>query len=274
MNILSKEQKIQAINALCQGMSLRAVTRLVGVHRTTVMKLMVRVGQHCEDLMVQHMKSLDCQRLEVDEIWSFCGKKRLHLTPEERLNPNVGDQYIFYAIDPITKIIPAFLIGKRTRENAFEFMVRLKSSLNGCRPQISTDDFNSYPDAISSVFRSNVDYGQITKKYGQEDSGRGRYSPPCVIGTKKEVISGNPNRRHICTSIIERSNLTIRTLQNRFTRLSIGFSRKLDNMKASVAIHFAYYNFCWIHRTIGTTPAVRHGLTDKVWSIADLIGDC
>lgn len=274
MNRLAKEKKIQIIQGLCEGLSLRSASRLFGVHRTTIMKLLVRVGENCEQIMANHMKDVDVERLEIDEIWTFCGKKQMRLKGPERRDPLLGDQYVFYGIDPVTKLVPVWEIGKRDGATTLAFLTRLKGSLNGCRPQISTDAFAPYPDAIDAVFGTDVDYASIRKEYASVPVGRGRYAPPKVTSVSKRVHMGEPDQRYISTSICERSNLTLRTFQRRFTRLSLGFSRKMENLIAAVALHFAYYNFVWIPRTIEATPAMMAGVTNRIWEIDDLVGDC
>ena len=220
------------------------------------------------------MRNLDIDRLELDEIWTFCGKKQKRLTGLEKRNPLLGDQYVFYAIDPVSKLVPVWDIGKRDIFTTQDFVIRLKRALNGNRPQISSDAFSPYYHVIDEVFNHKVDYAIIHKEYSSVWIGRGRYAPPHVSGIKKRVSIGNPDERYICTSYIERANLTLRTMQRRFTRLSLGFSRKMENLIAATSLHFAYYNFCWTVRTTGKTPAMAANVTDKVWKIKDLVGDC
>jgi IS1 family transposase len=273
MRVIDRERKIAIINGLCNGLSLRAASRLFNAHRTAIQNLLVRVGLNCDRLMSEHMKAIDCPNLELDELWTFCGKKQGRLRGAENLNPDMGDQYVFFAIDHDSKVIPAWAVGKRTEETALSLLYRLKGSLNGTRPQVSTDAWNGYPDTIEQVFGAGVDYATITKEYESVEVGPGRYSPPRVSGVVKAVLAGKPDRSRICTSIVERSNLTVRTMQRRFTRLSLGFSRKMENLRAAVALHFAYYNFVWQPRTLGgLTPAMAAGATDRLWEIADLVG--
>lgn len=274
MNHLRREKKIQVIQGLCEGLSLRAASRLFGVHRTTIMQLLVRVGNRCEQIMAEQMRDLDIQRLEIDELWTFCGRKQLRLNDLQKRDPLLGDQYVFYAIDPVTKLVPAWEVGKRDGTTALDFMRRLNGTMNGNRPQISTDAFPPYPDVIETVFGTEVDYATIRKEYEAVPVGPGRYAPPRVSGVSKRIYMGSPNERHISTSRIERANLSMRTFQRRFTRLSLGFSRKMENLLAAVALHFAYYNFCWMHRSLGMTPAMAAKVTNRIWEIDDLVGDC
>lgn len=270
MNHLPQEKKLVILTALVEGNSIRSVERMTGVHRDTIMRLIVRTGKLCQNFMSKTAKDLDCYRLELDEIWTFCQKKQNRLKNEEKNNDSLGDQFVFYAIDPMSKFVPTWIIGKRNSQNALVFIKQIKSTLNGNRPQIFTDAFPAYIDAIDEVFGCEVDYAMITKEYDSVHIGPGRYAPPRVSGCKKVIIIGNPNKENICTSYIERSNLTMRTLMRRFTRLSLGFSKKLENLKTAVALYFAYYNFCWIPRTTRVTPAMAVGITPSPWTIKEL----
>lgn len=185
----------------------------------------------------------------------------------------MGDQYVFFAIDHETKVIPAWALGKRNMGTALQFLGRLKGTLNGGRPQLSTDEWRGYEDAIEQVFGIGVDYGTVHKDYESVAVGPGRYAPPKVSGVTKRVWKGTPDQNKICTSIVERNNLTIRTFQRRFTRLALGFSRKIENLRAAVALQFAYWNFVWIPRTLRITPAMAAGVTDRVWEVGDILGE-
>jgi IS1 family transposase len=270
MNKLKEEQQIAILTALVEGNSIRSIERMTGTHRDTIMRLMVKTGILCQNFINKTAKDLDCARLELDEIWTFCRKKQNRLERQEKHDLSIGDQFVFYAIDPVSKFIPTWVIGKRNIINAIIFTNQLKNTLNGNRPQISSDAFKAYIDAIDIAFGCNVDYAMITKEYDLEHVGPGRYAPPKVSGCVKTVIMGNPNQEHICTSYVERANLTMRTFMRRFTRLALGFSKKLENLKASVALFFTYYNFCWITRTLRITPAMAIGLVSSPWIIKDL----
>ena len=271
MRVLKHDRKVAIINALCNGNSLRATSRLTDTHRTAIQNLLVRVGQRCERLMLEKMRDLDCKYLELDELWTFCGKKERMLTPIEKLDLSLGDQYLFLAIDRESKLIPAWELGKRTSSTAMRFLQKLQGSLNGVRPQVSSDAWFGYADTVERAFGADVDYAQITKIYETEPTGRGRYAPPRVTEVVSSVISGNPNKDMICTSIVERTNLTVRTMQRRFTRLGLGFSRKLENLRAAVALHLAYYNFVWIPRTLRVSPAMAAGVAERLWAVEDLL---
>ena len=270
MNVLKEDKQVTILKMLVEGNSIRSTERITGVHRDTIMRLLLRIGKACRYFMDKEMKDLECQRLELDEIWSFVRKKQNRLTKREKRNKSIGDQYVFYAIDPVSKLIPVWIIGKRDKQTALKFMRKLKNSLNGCRPQISSDAFPPYPDVIDLVFGCEVDYAVITKEYAYEHIGPGRYAPPKVSGCVRSIKMGNPDKNKICTSYVERHNLNMRIFLRRFTRLSLGFSKKLENLEAAVALYFAYYNYCWISRTTRVTPAMEAGITDKLWTMEKL----
>lgn len=275
MRVLPRDKKVDVINGLCNGMSLRAASRVFNVHRTTIQHLLVRVGERCDELMADHMRGVDCKHLELDELWTFCGKKEGRLSPAEKLNDEIGDQYLFFAIDHDTKVIPAWALGKRDQVTALQLLYQLRGRLNGCRPQLSSDAWSGYVATIGALFGDSVDWATLTKEYDRVDSGRGRYAPPRVASTIRRVELGNPDPATVCTSIVERKNLTVRTMQRRFTRLTVAFSRKWENLRAACALHFAYYNLVWQHRSLhGVTPAMAAGVVSSPWNIADLVGDC
>jgi IS1 family transposase len=242
---------------------------MTGIHHDTIMRLVVKVGNACEKIMDTTMRNLTCKDIEVDEVWSFVGKKQRHVKPED--DPNaVGDFYTFLALDPTTKLIPTYRVGKRDLPNAQAFISDLSSRLTN-RIQLSSDKLKAYVESVETVFGADIDYGQIVKSYEAEPVGPGRYSPPEVVAVTKEYIMGNPDPAKICTSYVERQNLTVRMQIRRFTRLTNGFSKKLENLKAAVALHFAHYNFVRVHSTIRTTPAMEAGVTGNLWTIRDLI---
>jgi IS1 family transposase len=275
MRVIPRERKVAIIHGLCNGMSLRSASRVFDTHRTAIQNLLVRVGDRCERLLDEHMCGLDLRYLEIDELWTFCGKKQARLTDLEIHNPNLGDQYLFLAIDHESKCIPAWSLGKRNRETAVDFLTKLRGSLNGTKPQVSSDAWGGYEDTLDEVFGLDLDHATVTKDYESEWTGRGRYAPPRVSHITKTTRIGTPDPERICTSIVERTNLSVRTMQRRFTRLSLGFSRKMENLHAACALHVAYYDFVWQPRTLhGTTPAMAAGATDRLWDVSDLVGDC
>lgn len=269
MNILRREKQEAAIAALVEGVSIRSTERMTGIHRDTIMRLMCRVGQGCENLMNSYMQNLKCQTLQVDEIWCFVGKKQRHLKDTDNID-ELGDQWVWVALDAKSKLIPTYLVGKRTGANAQTFIEDLSSRLKN-RIQLSSDQLSAYVEAVESAFGANVDYGQVVKAYEAEPIGPGRYSPPKVIRADRIIISGAPEKSKISTSYIERQNLTMRMSMRRFTRLTNAFSKKLENLKAAVALHFAHYNFVRIHKTLRVTPGMEAEVTNRLWSIGDLL---
>jgi len=269
MNRISRDRQTQIIGCLVEGNSIRSTERMTETHRDTIMRLMISAGEVCANLMDERMRNLSCRRIQLDEIWAYVQKKQRHLTPTD--DPSrVGDQWTFVALDPDTKIIPAFRVGKRDLETATAFLIDLSERLIN-RIQISSDALRAYVDATEQAFGSDADYGQIVKIYECEPVGPGRYSPPHVVDAKRSVISGNPDLRHISTSYVERQNLTMRMNMRRFTRLTNAFSKKIENLRAAVALHFAHYNFVRIHKTLRVTPAMEAGITNRLWTISDLL---
>jgi IS1 family transposase len=272
MNVLSQARQIQILNALVEGVSIRSTERMTQTHRDTIMRLLVSVGARCQRLLDERLQGFTCQHLQLDEIWTFVRKKERRLSALEQLNPEIGDQYMFVAIDAETKLIPSFLVGKRDGHTALLFMMDLYSRLTGNgRIQLTTDGFYAYLEAIEQTFGADADYAQLVKIYAAIDAGPGRYSPPRVAETVSTVIQGSPDPEHISTSYVERQNLTMRMAMRRFTRLTNAFSKKLANLKAALALHFAHYNFLRVHRTLRVTPAIEAGITDHVWGWAELL---
>jgi IS1 family transposase len=269
MNRLSLERQAQIISSLVEGNSIRSTERMTETHRDTIMRLMISAGEKCASLLDEQMRDLTCQRIQVDEIWCYVQKKQRHLTIKD--NPyRVGDQWTFVAIDHDTKLVPAYLIGKRDLSTAIAFMDDLSLRLRN-RVQISSDALNAYIAATERAFGMDVDYGQVVKYYEAEPVGPGRYSPPHVVSAERKAIMGNPDMEYVSTSYIERQNLTMRMQMRRFTRLTNAFSKKLENLKAAVALHFAHYNFVRVHSSLRMTPAMKAGITDHIWSVRDLI---
>lgn len=280
-NVLCIEDQLSVIHHLCEGCSIRSITRVTGIHRTTILKILVRFGEACREFLDQNLRGLELRHVQCDEIWTFVQKKQGRLQAMEKDNPVIGDQYLWVALDTDTKLIASFCIGKRSADMARRFMVDLADRIalpvptdtgarDGIIPQLSTDGFNAYPEAVDLAFGEYVRYGQIVKDYRNADQ-PGRYGPPELVGTDRREVFGPIDTDTICTSHVERSNLTIRTLLKRFTRLSLCFSKKLENLAAAVAIYVAYYDFCWQHRTLkGRTPAMVAGVTGRPWSVEEL----
>jgi IS1 family transposase len=269
MNRTPLSRRTQIINCLVEGNSIRSTERMTDTHRDTIMRLLVEVGTGCAKLMDEQMHDLPCRRIEVDEIWAYVGKKQRHMTPLD--DPRrVGDQYTFVALDPETKIVPAYRVGKRDLPNATAFLSDLADRLAN-KVQLSSDALSAYIEATERAFGADVDYGQEVKFYEAEPVGRGRYSPPHVTGAQRTVIVGNPDPDYISTSLIERQNLTMRMSMRRFTRLTNAFSKKIENLGAAVSLHFAHYNFVRVHRSLRITPAMEAGVSERLWSLDELV---
>jgi IS1 family transposase len=274
MNNLSIEKKEQILTALIEGNSIRSTERMTNVHRDTIMRLLVRAGNECKEALDKYLIGFHCSKIQVDEIWTFCKKKEKQLIGLEKFNPNLGDQYVFVAIDADTKLIPAFVIGKRDITTALKLMTELKNKLNGNgRIQLTTDGLRAYIDTVEQIFGADIDYAQLIKVYGVDQRDETSYSPPKVKEVLSKVINGNPDSGFISTSYVERQNLTMRMQMRRFTRLTNGFSKKIENLKAALALHFAHYNFIRVHRTLKVTPSMEAGITDHVWGWKELLAN-
>lgn len=269
MNVLNKEKQISVIGSLAEGASIRSIERMTGVHGDTIGRLAVRVGNACEKTLDEKMRNLSCAKIQCDEICGFIGKKQANLKPGDA-RKGFGDVWTFIAIDAETRLVPAYRVGKRDAYNANRFIDDLAGRLND-RVQISTDALSAYIDAIERGFGSGADYGQIVKTYTSSELDARRYSPPNILQVRRMVISGMPDPAAISTSYVERQNLTMRMHMRRLTRLTNAFSKKLDNFKAAVALHFAYYNFVRVHKSLRMTPAMAAGVTDSIWSVDDLV---
>lgn len=268
-NVLPRAKQVAVIAAIVEGVSIRSIERMTGVHRDTVMRLMVKVGQACEKLLDCVMVDLPCTEIEVDEIWGYVGKKQKNVSLEDNMS-EVGDQWTFVALDPETKLIPCFRTGKRTAHNTRLFVEDLARRLRN-RVQLTSDAFPAYADAIDRAFECQVDYAQVVKSFEAEDAGSGRYSPPRVSEVEKTAIIGAPDLEMASTSHVERSNLSIRMSNRRMTRLTNAFSKKIENHKAAMALHFANYNLCRVHRSLRVTPAMAAGITHHVWTVEELL---
>lgn len=243
---------------------------MTGVHRDTIMRLGLRVGEGCHALLDRLMVNLECRTIQIDEAWGFIGKKQRHTKLRDAAQGK-GDVWTFIALDADTKLVPAYAVGKRNSYTANNFLEDLARRLKH-KVQVSTDSLAAYPDAIERGFGAGVDYGQIVKTYSSSPLyPEGKYSPPEVVAVLKTTVFGNPDREKISTSYVERQNLTLRMHCRRLTRLTNAFSKKLENFKAAVALHFAYYNLVKIHRSLRMTPAMAAGVVQKIWTTEDLI---
>jgi IS1 family transposase len=274
-NNVKTETKGLIISMLCEDSSIRGIERITGVHRDTIMRLGVRVGEACAKIHDEKVRGLKSDHIEVDEIWGFIGKKNKNVKADER-GSDLGDVWTFIGIDAATKLIPSYLVGKRDAYHANAFMADLASRLD-CRVQVSSDAMNSYPEAVERAFGSEVDYGQLLKTYSVVNLNKdaaSRYSPAEVVKTEKTIITGMPDISRICTSHVEKQNHTLRMHCRRLTRLTNAFSKKLDNFKAAAALNFAYYNFCKSHLAIRCTPAMAAGIEPSQWTVSELVERC
>jgi IS1 family transposase len=269
-NNLTRDKQIAVVSALVEGCSIRSTERMTGVNRETVGTLLVRVGNACADLLDRTMVNLDCDRLEIDELWAFVAKKQRHVTQDDDKS-KVGDTWTFVAVDAETKLVPSFLVGKRDSATTNAFIADVAARLQN-RVQISTDGLRTYIEAIKKEFAElGVDYAQLHKTYEAEATGPGRYSPPKVIATEKTPILGAPVAELVSTSYVERQNLTVRMGVRRYTRLTNAFSKKLENHVAATALHYAHYNFVRRHQTLRVSPAMAAGVSATLWSVDDLL---
>jgi len=271
-NELQNEKKVLTVSMLAEGNSIRSIERITGIHRDTIMRLGVRVGEACAKIQDEKFRGLNCTQFECDEIWGFVGAKRKNAG---RVGA-YGDVWTFIALDSDTKLIPSFIVGKRDMYHARAFMDDLAGRVSK-RIQISTDALAAYPDAIERGFGADVDYGQVIKTYSVSNLNKeaaSRYSPAEVVKTERTVVNGMPNVQRITTSHVESQNLTLRMHCRRLTRLTNAFSKKLENFQAAVALNFAYYNLCKTHSAIRTTPAQAAGVEASAWTVAELIERC
>lgn len=272
MNKLSLEKRAQILGLLVEGNSMRSVTRIVGCSINTVTKLLIEVGQACLEYQDQAMRDLPCKRIQCDEIWAFCGMKEKNVPQEHEGELGYGDVYTWTALDPDTKLIASFLVGRRDAEYAHAFIEDLASRLKN-RVQLTTDGHKAYLSAVESAFGMEIDYAMLVKLYGAAPkSEQRRYSPAKFSGAVTGTVSGNPDQAHVSTSHVERQNLTMRMSMRRFTRLTNGFSKKIENLEHAVALHFMYYNFGRLHKTLRVTPAMQAGIADHVWSLEEIAG--
>lgn len=270
-NVLSTPKRIAIVSALTEGCSIRSTARMVGVSKDTVMKLWREIGEACIAYQDANLRGLTCERLQVDEIWSFVYAKAKNVPQAREGEFGVGDVWTFTAIDAETKLMPLFMVGSRDAGTATEFMQDLAGRLVN-RPQITTDGHGMYPGAVEDAFGGAVDFAQLVKSYANAPTGpETRYSPAVCTGADKRPVIGTPDPRHISTSYVERSNLTIRMSVRRWTRLTNAFSKKLENHVAAFGLFSMHYNFCRIHKTLRVTPAMAAGVSATVWTIADLV---
>lgn len=268
MNQLKVEKQILVASMLVEGNSIRSIERITNVNRNTIMKLGITLGEKARELSDNFMTDIECNLLQVDEIWCFVGKKNKNLTPQEKRQNELGDQYIFVALDAETKLVPHFDIGKRTMQTTMRFLEELENRVNS-KFQLTTDSFPAYAYAVESVFGKRVDYAQLHKHYAETPESEKRYSPANIIRISRKLILGEPDPKYISTSYVERQNLTMRMQMRRLTRLTNAFSKRLYSLYCACSLHFFYYNFMRIHQSLRVTPAMEAGVTNHLWNWKD-----
>lgn len=267
---LPDEKAILVLSLLLEGNSIRSIERITGIEKKTITRVLLNAGEHCEQLMNRKIRNVAVKDVEADEIWGFVGCKNRHKLYKGITDPKVGDAYTWVGIERNTKLVLAWHLGERDMVACETFTEKLHEATQG-RFQLTTDGFRPYENAVSYSLGTRVDYAMLIKVYAKDREGEQKYSPPEVVETLTKVMIGDPDPSRICTSIVERSNLSMRTSIRRLTRLTNAFSKKWEHLKAMLALYFAYYNFCRIHSSIRCTPAMESGLTNTVWSLRDLL---
>ncbi len=271
MNRLNRDKQIQIVNAIVEGSSMRAASRMADVAFNSVLNLLPQIGKACADYQDAVLRNLTCKRIQCDEVWNFCYAKQKNVPDELKDTFGYGDVWTWIAVDADTKLVPCWLVGKRDAGYAFEFINNLAGRVAN-RVRLTTDGHKPYLMAVEDTFGTEIDYAMLVKLYSAPQEGREvRYSPANCIGARKEAIMGDPDMAHVSTSYVERQNLTLRMMNRRFTRLTNAFSKKVENLKHSVALHFMHYNFCRIHKTLRVTPAMEAGVSRHVWEIGEIV---
>jgi IS1 family transposase len=263
------EKAEMVLSMLLEGNSVSSVERITGVHHTTILKLLVLAGEKCERVMAEKVRNVTVRDIECDELWAFIGKKQKRVRPED--DQNLGDAYCFVAIERNSKLVLNIALGKRDKATTDVFVEGLRIATAASHFQITTDGFAPYVKAISDTLHDRVDFAQLIKVYRAASEGEGRYSPAEVASVEVVPVMGQPDPERICTSIVERSNLSTRMSLRRFTRLTNGFSKKWENHWAAVIVWFTFYNFCRVHKSIRCTPAMEAKITDHIWSVRELL---
>ncbi len=270
MNKLPLAKRVQILSMLVEGSSMRSVSRVADVSINTVTKLLIDAGEACLSMHDELVRDVKATRVQCDEIWSFTYAKQKNVDTAEAAPEWAGDTWTWTAIEADTKLIVSYFVGDRSGQSAMALMDDLQSRLAN-RVQLTTDGHKAYLEAVEGAFGDDVDFAQLVKLYGDApESFKGRYSPAECTGSKKIEVTGNPERKHVSTSYVERQNLTMRMSMRRFTRLTNGFSKKLDNHMHALALYFAFYNFCRIHKSLKVSPAMAAGITNRLWSLDDI----
>jgi IS1 family transposase len=269
MNRLSTEQRAQIVAALVEGNSIRATVRMTGAAKNTITKLLVDLGAACSEYQDRVLRDLPCTTIECDEIWAYCYSKQKNVPEQFKGTPGYGDVWTWTALCADTKLVPSWLVGERTIDDGIIFMEDLRSRLAN-RVQLTTDGYKAYWTSIGMTFGQDVDWAVLHKLYGSDPNSEVRYSPPICTGIDISVRKGNPDPAKISTSYVERQNLTMRMGMRRFTRLTNGFSKKVENLAHAVALHYMHYNFARVHQTLKTTPAMAAGVADHKWTTHEI----
>jgi IS1 family transposase len=267
---ISPERATLILSLLTEGCSIRSTERVSNTHRDTIMRLLVFAGQKAAALLDALVSGVEVEDVQGDEIFSFVAMKEKAKVKAGITSDKIGDAYTFVAIERSSKVVLAHHLGRRNSESAHRFMAKLDGATAG-RFQLTTDGFDAYPDAVETRLGAKVDFAQLIKTYGNGMSDERRYSPPSIIGAEKRAISGDPDEARVCTSHVERQNLHMRMQLRRLTRLTNGFSKKWENLRAALALHFWNYNFCWMHSAIRCTPAMAAGVARKPLRVGDLL---
>ncbi len=271
MHKLSTENRSRIIHLLCEGNSIRSITRLTGASKNTVTKLLLDAGKACAAYHDENVRNVAAKRVQVDEIWSFTYAKQKNVAAAKAAPDGAGDTWTWTAIDADSKMILSYFVGGRDGECAMWFIDDLRARLAN-RVQLTSDGHKAYLEAVEGAFGGDIDYAVLHKVYGaSSDTAKGRYSPAECIGTTKNRIEGDPDLTHVSTSYVERHNLTMRMHMRRFTRLTNGFSKKVENHAYAVALHMMYYNFVKVHSKLRMSPAMAAGVSDRLWEIGDVV---
>jgi IS1 family transposase len=272
MNKLPLAKRVQILSMLCEGSSMRSISRVADVSINTVAKLLVEAGEASLAIHDEHVRGVKASRIQCDEIWSFCYAKEKNLATAKAAPDGAGDVWTWTALDADTKLMVAYFVGDRSGESAMILMDDLRTRLSN-RVQLTTDGHRAYLEAVEGAFGGDVDYAQLVKLYGSTggNTPEKRYSPAECTGIRKQRVEGDPDPAHVSTSHVERMNLSIRMQNRRFTRLTNGFSKKLDNHIHALALYFAFYNFCRVHKSLRMSPAMAAGISDRLWSLEDIV---
>jgi len=264
------DKRVAVITALVEGCSVRSTSRMTGVSKGAILRLLAEVGQACAEYQYAHLRNIPARRIQIDEIWSFCYAKQKNVTSQMLENGHAGDVWTFVAIDAETKLVPSWFVGRRDAGCAAAFLQDVAARISN-RVQLTTDGHKMYLEAVDAAFGGDVDFAQLVKVYGSDPEAEKRYSPALCLDTTTQIVIGSPDPAHISTSYVERQNLTMRMCMRRFTRLTNAFSKKIENHCHAVALFYMHYNFCRIHQTLRITPAMEAGISRHVWSIREII---